>query len=109
MITFDDWAKIEIKIGTILAAERVPETDKLWKLTVELGEETPRTIVSGIAPNYPEAAMLVGKQCPFIVNLEPRMIKGIESNGMILAPSDDEGKGVVMHPERTVASGAKVK
>lgn len=109
MITFDDWAKIEIKIGTILAAERVPLTDKLWKLTVDLGEEVPRTIVSGIAPNYPEAEMLIGKQCPFIVNLEPRMIKGIESNGMILAPSDAEGRGVVLHPDRAVVSGAKVK
>ena len=77
-------AKIEIRIGTILAAERVPETDKLWKLTVNLGEETPRTIVSGIAPNYPDAEMLVGKQCPFIVNLEPRIINALENNGLRL-------------------------
>lgn len=90
MITLEDFKKIEIKIGKILSAEKVPETDKLLKLSVDFGEETPRQIVSGISTYFPEVDVLIGKKCAFVANLEPRTIKGLESNGMILAVSGED-------------------
>lgn len=85
-ISIDDLAKIEISIGTVRAAERVPETDKLLKCLVDFGEaEGPRTIVSGIAAYVPEPESLVGRQLAYVTNLAPRTIKGIESNGMLFA------------------------
>jgi methionyl-tRNA synthetase len=87
MINFDDFKKIEITIGKILSAEKVPETDKLLRLTVDFKEETPRQIVSGIAMHFPNPESLVGKKCAFVTNLEPRTIRGLESQGMILAVS----------------------
>ena len=103
-ISYNDFAKLDIRIGTILAAERVPETDKLIKCTVDFGE---RTIVSGIAEwKTPEA--LVGKRLPYIVNLAPRVLKGIESQGMLLAASDDNGVAL-LYPERDVASGTPLR
>lgn len=88
-INIDDFKKVDIRIGKILAVEKVPDTDKLLKLTVDLGEAEPRTIVSGIALYFPDEQVLVGKKCPFVANLEPRMLRGIESNGMILAVSHE--------------------
>lgn len=106
-ISIDDFAKIDIRIGTILAAERVPETDKLIKCTVDLGEEEPRTIVSGVAHlRDPEA--LVGKQVPYIANLAPRTIKGVESNGMLLAVGDGE-TFALLHPDNDVPPGTAGK
>jgi methionyl-tRNA synthetase len=87
MITYDDFAKLEIKIGTILAVEVVPKADRLLKLKVDVGEETTRQIVSGIREFFSDPEILVGKQCPFLTNLEPRVIHGLESQGMILAAS----------------------
>ena len=84
MATLDELKKIEIRIGTVLEAERVPETDKLLRLVVDLGEEQPRQIISGIAM-YIEPEALIGKQLSFVANLEPRTIKGLESNGMLFA------------------------
>jgi methionyl-tRNA synthetase len=91
MVSIDDFGKLEIKIGKILSVERVPETDKLLRLEVDLGEEKPRQIISGIATYFEDIQTLVGKHCPFITNLEPRMIKGFESNGMIMAASAIDG------------------
>ncbi len=94
MITIDDFAKVEIKVGKIISAEKVPETDKLLKLTVDMGEEKLRQIVSGIALYFPDLAKLIGTKCVFAANLEPRMIKGLESQGMILAvstPNNEDG------------------
>ena len=90
MVTFDEFKKIEIKIGEIISAEKVPETDKLLKLSVDFGEETPRQIVSGISFYFPDEKMLVGKKCAFATNLESRTIRGLLSNGMILAVSGDD-------------------
>jgi methionyl-tRNA synthetase len=90
MINYDDFAKVEIKVGKILSAEKVPETDKLLKLSVDMGEETPRQIVSGIALSFPDPQTLVGKKTMFVANLEPRTIKGLESNGMLFAISSGE-------------------
>ena len=106
-ITIDDFAKIDIRIGTILAAERVPETDKLIKCTVDVGEETPRTIVSGIA-EVREPEDLVGKQVPYITNLPPRTIKGVESNGMLLAVGEGESFAL-LHPDNQVPPGTSGK
>lgn len=106
-ISYDDFAKLDIRIGIVVAAERVPETDKLIKCTVDLGELGERTIVSGIAEwKTPEA--LVGLQLPYIVNLAPRVLKGIESQGMLLAASDDGGVAL-LRPERIVAAGTKLR
>jgi len=85
-ISIDDLAKVVVQVGTVRAAERVPETDKLLKCLVDFGEAAgPRTIVSGIAAYVPEPESLVGRQFAYVTNLAPRTIKGIESNGMLFA------------------------
>ncbi|MBU6159158.1 MAG: methionine--tRNA ligase [Bacteroidetes bacterium] len=105
-IVFDDFAKIDLRVGKILAAEKVEKADKLLKLQVELGEET-RTIVSGIALHF-QPEEVVGKQVVVVVNLAPRKMRGIESNGMILMASDEAGKLYFIQPDQAVASGAVV-
>ena len=94
-------------MGTIVAAEKVPKADKLLQLSVDLGFET-RTIVSGIALHFaPED--IIGKQVTVVVNLAPRKMRGIESNGMILMAEDTEGKLHFINPEIAVNNGASVK
>ncbi len=93
MISIDDFKKLEIKIGHILSAEKVENADKLLKLSVDMGEETPRQIVSGISMYFPDPQTLVGKKCAFAANLEPRTIRGLESQGMILAVNGGEEGG----------------
>lgn len=90
MITFDDFKKIELKVGKILEAAPVPGSEKLLKLSVDFGEENPRTVVSGIA-QYVELDTFVGSQKIFVTNLEPREIMGIPSQAMILAGKDEAG------------------
>lgn len=107
-ISYSDFAKLEIKIGTIKTVEVVPDADKLLKLTVDVGEEQPRQIVSGIRTYFEDPQILVGKQCPFLVNLEPRTIRGFESQGMILAASS-EGAFTLLHPQLEMVPGALVK
>lgn len=103
-ITIDDFSKIEVKIGTVVAAERVPETEKLIKCTVDFGEEGgPRTIVSGVAA-YTAPEALVGRQLAYVTNLEPRVIKGVESNGMLLAVGEADTFAFVT-PDRIVPPG----
>lgn len=105
-ITIEDFAKLDIRIGTITAAEKVENADKLLKLQVDFGSET-RQIVSGIAAWYaPEE--LVGKQCPFIFNLEPRTFRGVESQGMLFAVGT-EGGAVLVHPDKKVPEGSICK
>jgi methionyl-tRNA synthetase len=89
-IQFDDFAKIELKTGTIISAEKVEKADKLLKLEVDLGTEK-RTIVSGIAI-YHQPENIIGQQVVVVTNLAPRKMKGIESNGMILMAEDQDGK-----------------
>ncbi|MDE2021936.1 MAG: methionine--tRNA ligase, partial [Patescibacteria group bacterium] len=85
-ISIDDFSKIDVKIGTVRSAERVPETDKLLKLMIDFNEESgPRQIISGIATYVSEPESLVGRQLAFVTNLEPRVIRGLESNGMLFA------------------------
>ncbi len=105
-IVYDDFAKLDLRNGKIIAAEKVEKADKLLKLTVDLGFET-RTIVSGIAQHFqPEA--IVGKQVSVVVNLLPRKMRGIESNGMILMAEDAEGKLHFINPEGEVAPGSGI-
>lgn len=105
-ITFDDFAKIDLKIGTITAAEKVEKADKLLKLQVDLGFET-RTIVSGIALHFtPEE--IIGQQVTVVCNLAPRKMRGIESNGMILMAEDGNGKLHFMQPKTVVNNGSGV-
>ncbi len=90
-ITYDDFKKVEIKIGKILTVERIEKSEKLLKLSVDFAEETgPRQILSGIAKYFPNIEDLVGKKCPFVTNLEPKPLMGLESNGMILAVGGGE-------------------
>lgn len=108
MISFDDFKKLNIKIGTIVSAERVPDTDKLIRLMVDLGEEESRQILSGIA-EYTECDSLIGKKFPFIINLEPRVIRGLESNGMILAVSSEDGLFSFLEPSSDVPAGSSIR
>lgn len=105
-ITIDDFAKIDLRVATVIAAERVPKTDKLIKLQVKIGDEE-RTIVSGIAQHY-EPEKLIGKNVIVIANLKPAKLRGIESRGMVLAASDGEGN-LVLADAPGIASGSKVK
>ena len=105
-ITFDDFQKMDIRVSTILEAEKVAKTKKLLKLTIDTGIDK-RTIVSGIAEHFtPEE--LVGKQVLVLVNLAPRMLRGIESKGMILMAEDASGKLRLLQPNEAVNSGAVV-
>ncbi len=107
MINIDDFAKLEIKIGKVVSAEKIPEGDKLLKLIVDFGTEQ-RQIMSGIAEFYPDPSILVGQEMPFITNLETRKLRGYESQGMILAASGEHGP-VLIHPEIEVPPGSNVK
>ena len=126
MINYDDFSKVELKVGQILSAEKVPATDKLVKLSVDFGSvkaevkkedgtiETTETkdvrqIISGISLYFPDAAVLVGKKCMFVTNLEPRTIKGLESNGMILALSADDDKFSLLEPSAEIPVGTRAK
>lgn len=107
-ISYDDFAKLDIRIGRVEAAERVPETDKLIKCTVDFGELGKRTIVSGIA-EFRTPEDLVGRSLPYIVNLAPRMLKGVESQGMLLALSFGENDLALLMPDKDVPPGTKAK
>jgi methionyl-tRNA synthetase len=105
-IVYDDFAKLELKAGTVTACEKVEKADKLLKLEVDLGTEK-RTIVSGIALHY-KAEEMIGKQVIVVTNLAPRKMKGIESRGMILTAEDKDGKLQLLKPENMVSPGSNV-
>jgi methionyl-tRNA synthetase len=105
--TIDDFMKIEIKMGTVLSASIVEGADKLYILSVDLGEEKPRQILSGIR-EYVQPEDLIGKQFPFVTNLAPRMLRGYESQGMILAGSDDNGLAL-LNPTKFLANGTRLR
>lgn len=104
MISIDEFSKIEVKVGTVLVAEKVEGSSKLLRLLVDLGEVEPRQILSGILKLVESPESLVGKQLSFVTNLEPRMIAGMESNGMLFAVGDDETFAFVV-PDREVPPG----
>ena len=104
-ISIDEFAKIEVKVGTVLSAELVPETDKLLRLMVDFGEEGgPRQIVSGIRAYVSDPRELVHRQLAFATNLAPRTIKGLESNGMLFAVGQDD-TFAFLSPDRPVPPG----
>ena len=109
MISIDDFKKVDIAVGKIISAEKIPDTDKLLRLYVDLGEEKPRQIVSGISTYFPDPAELAGKKCMFVANLEPRMIRGFESQGMILAVSTEDGKFSLLSPNDEIPVGTRAK
>ena len=108
MISYKDFIKLDIRLGTITAVEIVEDADKLLKLTVDLGEESSRQIVSGIREFFADPQSLVGKQSQFLANLEPRKIRGLESQGMILAAGDGESF-TLLHPDQPQAPGTEVR
>ena len=109
MVTFDDFKKVELTVGKILSAEKVLETDKLLKLSVDMGEQAPRQIVSGIAPYFSDPQTLVGRKFMFVGNIPPRIIKGLESNGMILAVSTEDGKFSLLEPSEDIPEGTRAQ
>ncbi len=114
MINIDDFGKVEIKVGTVLEAELIDGSDRLLKLRVDLGEDNPRQILAGIKKWY-KPEQLVGKQFVFVANLEPRMMMGLESQGMIMAAEGDEQssssnkKPILLKPSSKVSAGAKIR
>jgi methionyl-tRNA synthetase len=108
VITIEEFQKIELRVATILSAERVPGTEKLLKLQIDLGSER-RQLVAGIAKHYtPEE--LIGKQIVVVTNLQPAVIRGIESQGMLLAAStDDSSQLALVTLQRPMPNGCRVK
>ena len=106
-VSIDDLAKLDLRVGLIKEAEKVEGSEKLIKCTIDFGELGTRIIVSGIA-KYRAPEDLVGKKFLYIVNLKPRVIFGIESQGMLLAAQDDEGNFAMLQPDAEVEAGAKL-
>lgn len=107
-IDYEHFSKISMRVGTIQSAEDIPKADKLYKLMVDLGPEIGvRQILAGIKPSY-ERESLVNKQIIVVVNLEPRKLRGFESQGMLLAASQ-EGKAILLQPEAPVPNGTIIK
>lgn len=108
-IHYEDFSKVELKVGKILKVEPHPNADKLLVLTVDLKEESPRTIVAGLK-NYYAPEELEGKKAVFVANLAPVKLRGIESNGMILAAtSEDESQVIFLTPEKDIKEGSKIR
>jgi methionyl-tRNA synthetase len=104
-ISIDDFKKINAKIGKVLVAEPVPDSDKLIRFELDFGEEQPRQILSAIREWYPEPEQLVGKMMLFVVNLAPRKLRGLESNGMLMAVDGADGTPVFLVPDPSSYSG----
>ena len=106
-ITIDDFLKVDLRVAKVLAAEKVPNSRKLMKLSIDVGTEQ-RTLVAGIAEAY-EPEQLVGKTVGVVFNLKPAKLMGIESNGMILAASAEGGKPVLVAFDGDIAPGSRIK
>jgi methionyl-tRNA synthetase len=107
MLTIDEFSRVELRVATVLAAEAHPNADRLLVLKIDLGGEQ-RQLVAGIRKHY-EPDELVGKRIVVVANLQPATLRGVESQGMLLAASDDEGRLSLVTPEKPVSAGAKVK
>jgi len=105
MVDIADFKKLEIKIGTVIESDAVTDTDKLIKLTIDFGDEK-RTVLTAIR-EFLNPEYFIGKQIPVLTNLEPKVFRGVESQGMILA-ADDNGTPVLLHPEKEIPAGSKV-
>ncbi len=107
-VAFDDFMKMDIRVGTVLDCQKVPKADKLLQFRIADGLED-RTILSGIAQSYPNPEELIGTQVCFIANFEPRKLRGVMSEGMILSAENADGKLVLIQPKAVVSNGAEVK
>ena len=107
-VAFDDFTKLDIRVATVLDCQKVPKADKLLQFRLDDGMEE-RTILSGIAAYYPNPEVLIGTQVCFIANFEPRKLRGIMSEGMILSAEDADGKLVLIRPSAVVTNGVEVK
>lgn len=107
-ITIDDFAKIQLKVGKVVECQKVEKADKLLCSKIDLGEGAPRTIVSGIAKYYTPEEM-VGKQVIVVTNLKPVKLRGIESQGMVLCASDENGNLALVTPEKEIGAGSEVR
>ena len=105
-ITFDDFSKIDIRIGTIVTAEPIKKSNKLMRLEVDIGEDTPRQLVAGIKETH-DPEQIIGRQVVVLANLKPAKLCGVKSKGMVLA-GDTEG-AVLLMPEAEVAPGTRVR
>ncbi len=109
IVPFTDWDKLSLQVGTILKVEDHPKADKLYVLTVDLGEPKPRTIVAGLKKTYTKEQLL-NKQAVFIANLEPVVLRGIQSNGMILAAANaDDSIITILQPSEKINPGSNVR
>lgn len=106
IIKFEDWQKLDLRVGKILKVGDIEGADKLYKLTIDIGSEK-RTVCAGIKEYYKKDE-LKGKKCILFVNLQPRVMRGIESKGMILA-ADEDGKPTLIVPEKDVEAGSKIR
>lgn len=106
-ISIDDFRNIELRVATVTAAAPHPNADRLLVLTIDLGSEQ-RQLVAGIRAHYADQD-LIGKQVVVVANLQPASLRGVESQGMLLAASDDQGRLAIVTPEKPVANGAQVK
>ncbi len=108
IITIDDFLRVKLRVAEVISASRIDGATKLLRLTVDVGEDEDRQILAGIAENHaPED--LVGKKIVVVANLAPRKMRGLESQGMLLAATDEEGRAILLHPESEVAPGAQVR
>lgn len=114
-VSYEEFKKMDMRVGTIKEVEAVPETDKLLRCQIDFneideeGNKKLRQIVSGIKEYYPDPQVLIDKQVLYIINLEPRKIKGFESNGMLMAVDGVDGRPVFLTPEVKVNEGSKVR
>jgi methionyl-tRNA synthetase len=108
VLQYDDFARVELRVAVVRSAKPVPKADKLLELSVDVGEPAPRTIVAGIAQAYPDPQALVGKRIVVVANLEPRPLRGITSQGMLLAAGEAPNLALVTVPD-SIAPGTRVK
>ncbi len=108
MITIEDFKKLEIKIGKVKSVEKVENADKLLKFIFDIGNGEERQILAGIAEYYTDLDALIGMEVPLLLNLEPRMMRGLESQGMMLAVDDGE-KAVLLHPDKEIPAGSMIR
>lgn len=107
MISIEDFKKLDIRIGKVISAERISDSDKLVRMIVSFGAEE-RQILAGIAEYVADPSTLVGKEMPFVVNLEPRKMRGFESQGMMLAAISSDAP-VLLHPAEDIPPGSIVR
>lgn len=107
MVTLEDFKKLDIKIGRVISAEKIPDSDKLIKFIFDVGGEQ-RQIIAGMAEFFPDLTVLVGKEMPLLLNLEPRQFRGNTSEGMIIA-ADVDGRPIFLRPEEEIPPGSIIR